>query len=369
MNKISVKIEAQDGDARATTITSPRGELTTPRFMPVGTRSSIKTIDTDDIERLEPQILLGNTYHLMERPGSELIAKLGGLHEFMDWSGHILTDSGGYQVFSLSPKIGPDSVTFKSVYDGSYVEMSPEISMEVQQQLGADIAMAFDICSALPATPESLSADVDTTLRWAQRCLDAHNHATQALFGICQGGTNLELRARSAAATARLPFDGYAVGGLSVGESRPEMIPALRAAVAELPADKPRYFMGLGDPIGLVEAVRNGIDMFDCVLPTRLARHGTALTSAGRINLKNAKFATDDTPIDPDFEPLNGVDLTSRYSRAYIRHLLSVNEPTAGRIITLHNLSWLIDFVARMREAIFNGEFNEFTKETYAIFD
>ena len=294
---------------------------------------------------------------------------MGGLHGFMDWSGHILTDSGGYQVFSLSPKIGPDSVTFKSVYDGSYVEMSPEISMQVQQDLGADIAMAFDICSALPATPESLSSDVDTTLRWAQRCLDAHNHETQALFGICQGGTNLDLRAASAAATVELGFDGYAIGGLSVGESRPEMIPALRAAIAELPADKPRYFMGLGDPIGLVEAVRNGVDMFDCVLPTRLARHGTALTTGGRINLKNAKFANDDSPIDPDFKPLNGIDLASRYSRAYVRHLLSVGEPTAGRIITLHNLSWLIDFVARMREAIFAGSFAEFAEATYAVFD
>ena len=354
---------ASQGSARAGTITTPRGVIETPVFMPVGTRGAIKTIDTSDIEKLDASIILGNTYHLMERPGADLIADLGGLHKFMDWGGHMLTDSGGFQVFSLKPKISEEGVIFKSVYDGSLVEMTPESSMDIQQKLGADIAMVFDVCSALPATHDSLKADMEMTLRWAQRCKDSHTNKHQALFGICQGGVDLGLRTESAARTIEIGFDGYAIGGLSVGESRDEMVPALQAAVKELPLNKPRYFMGLGDPIGLLEAVTNGVDMFDCVLPTRLARHGTALTSQGRINLKNAKFANDDSSIDNSIS--NG--WSERYSKAYIRHLLVTNEPTAGRILTMHNLFWLKDFVSQIRNAVLKGELDNFRAEVYDI--
>lgn len=281
----------------------------------------------------------------------------------MDWGGHILTDSGGYQIFSLEPKITEEGATFRSVYDGAAVELTPERSVAVQQELGSDIAMVLDVCPALPASRDDLSAVVERTLRWAERSRDAHDRPDQSQFGIVQGGVEPDLRAHSARRTVEIGFDGYAVGGLSVGESREEMVPALAAATRELPADKPRYFMGLGDPIGLVEAVHNGIDMFDCVLPTRLARHGTALTSSGRINLRNRQFARDDQPIDPAFRH----PLSSRYPRAYLRHLLVTNEATAGRIITLHNLAWLADLVTRMRQAIVEGRFEAFRTEVWAV--
>jgi queuine tRNA-ribosyltransferase len=361
--KIAMTIDATCGRARAATMVTGRGEIQTPVFMPVGTRAAVKTLDTGDLERLGPPIVLGNTYHLMERPGAELIADMGGLHRFMGWDGHLLTDSGGYQIFSLEPKITEEGARFRSVYDGSYVDLSPERSVEVQQLLGADIAMVLDVCSALPAERHQLVDALELTLRWAERSKQAHTRADQAQFGIVQGGVDVDLRRRSADCTVEIGFDGYAVGGLSVGESRQNMVPALAAATERLPADRPRYFMGLGDPIGLVEAVHNGIDMFDCVLPTRLARHGTALSSEGRLNLRNLVFATDDGPIDPGFQH----PLSARYSRAYIRHLLVTNEPTAGRIITLHNLAWLADLTARMREAIKADAFEEFRSGVWAV--
>jgi queuine tRNA-ribosyltransferase len=340
-----------------------RGEIATPVFMPVGTRGAVKMLDTDDLDRLACPIVLGNTYHLMERPGADLIERRGGLHRFLDWSGHLLTDSGGYQIFSLEPRITEEGARFRSVYDGSYVDLSPERSVQVQEQLGADIAMVLDVCAALPATRDTLSDALERTIRWAERSKAAHTRTDQAQFGIVQGGTEVDLRAESAKRTVEIGFDGYAVGGLSVGEHRNAMIPALAAATAHLPADKPRYFMGLGDPIGLVEAVAHGIDMFDCVLPTRLARHGTALTGAGRLNLKNAKFAEDDSPIDPDFRH----PLSARYSRAYLRHLLVTGQPTGGRILSLHNLAWLADLTGRMRSAIVHGSFAELRAEIWAI--
>lgn len=330
-------------------------------FMPVGTRGAVKTLDTGDLERLGPPIVLGNTYHLMERPGADLIERHGGLHRFMDWSGHLLTDSGGYQVFSLEPKITEDGATFKSVYDGSAVHLTPERSVRVQEQLGADIAMVLDVCPPLPSPVKVQLDALERTLRWAERSKQAHTRPDQAQFGIVQGGIDVEMRAHSAEETVAIGFDGYAIGGLSVGESRDQMVPALDAATVHLPADKPRYFMGLGDPIGLVEAVAHGIDMFDCVLPTRLARHGTALTSEGRLNLKNARFADDGGPIDPGFDH----PLSSRYSRAYVRHLLNTNEPTAGRIITLHNLAWLAELTSRMRSAIVDGTFEQLRREIW----
>ena len=361
--KIEIDIEATDGDARAGLMTTPRGVIETPVFMPVGTRAAVKTLDTGDLDTLGPPIVLANTYHLMERPGSELIAEMGGLHKFMDWGGHILTDSGGYQVFSLQPKITEDGARFKSVYDGSAVDLSPEKAVRIQAELGSDIAMVLDVCAALPAEHQALREAMELTLRWAQRSRDAHDHPTQAQFGIVQGGTEVDLRSESARRTVEIGFDGYAIGGLSVGESRQAMVPALKAATAELPTNQPRYFMGLGDPIGLMEAIAAGVDMFDCVLPTRLARHGSALTSQGKLNLRNLKFARDDQPIDPLFDhPLSG-----RYSRSYIRHLLTTNESTAGRIITLHNLAWLADLVSRGRAAIIDGQFAAFKSEVESV--
>jgi len=359
---LSIEIEATDGAARAGRITTGRGSFPTPVFMPVGTRAAVKTLDTNDLDALAPPIVLGNTYHLMERPGSELIAEMGGLHGFMSWGGHVLTDSGGYQIFSLKPKITEAGATFRSVYDGSIVELSPERSVKVQQELGSDIAMVLDVCPALPAERDQLADVVERTLRWAERSRAAHDRVDQAQFGIVQGGVETDLRADSARRTTEIGFDGYAIGGLSVGESREVMVPALAAATTELPADRPRYFMGLGDPIGLVEAVNNGVDMFDCVLPTRLARHGTALTSAGKLNLRNLRFARDDSPIDPEFRH----PLSERFSRAYLRHLLVTNEQTAGRIITLHNLAWLANLVTEMRVAIVEGRFAQFRRELIA---
>jgi queuine tRNA-ribosyltransferase len=360
---LAITIQATDAQARAGTITTSRGSFPTPVFMPVGTRGAVKLLDTADLDALAPPIVLGNTYHLMLRPGSELIASQGGLHRFMDWGGHLLTDSGGYQIFSLSPKIDESGARFRSIYDGALVELTPERSVEIQQELGSDIAMVLDVCPALPAPRAELASVVERTLRWAERCKAAHTRPDQAQFGIVQGGVDPELRIHSARATVDLGFDGYAVGGLSVGEPRHEMVPALAAATSVLPADRPRYFMGLGDPVGLVEAVHNGIDMFDCVLPTRLARHGTALTSEGRLNLRNLRFARDDGPIDPAFRhPLSG-----RYSRAYIRHLLLAGEPSAGRIITLHNLAWLADLVGQMRQAIVDGSFDELRRRIWSV--
>ncbi len=360
---LSLSIDATDGPARAGRMITARGQIETPVFMPVGTRGAVKMLDTNDLDQLGPPIVLGNTYHLMERPGADLIERRGGLHAFLNWSGHLLTDSGGYQIFSLEPKITEEGARFRSVYDGASVDLSPERSVFVQEQLGADIAMVLDVCAPLPSSHDALRDALERTIRWAERSKAAHQRADQAQFGIVQGGTEVDLRAESALRTVEIGFDGYAVGGLSVGESRDEMIPALAAATTHLPVDKPRYFMGLGDPIGLVEAVAHGIDMFDCVLPTRLARHGTALTSVGRLNLKNLKFAEDDGPIDPDFQH----PLSARYSRAYIRHLLVTGEPTAGRIISLHNLAWLADLTRRMRAAIVAGTFQQLRAEIWSV--
>ncbi|MFV0525704.1 MAG: tRNA guanosine(34) transglycosylase Tgt [Acidimicrobiales bacterium] len=359
---LTVTIEATDGSARAGRITTPRGEIPTPVFMPVGTRGAVKLLDTGDLDALAPPVVLANTYHLLERPGADLIAELGGLHRFMGWDGHLLTDSGGYQVFSVGPKVTEDGARFRSVYDGSLVDLSPERAMAVQEDLGADIAMVLDVCTGLPAPRDTVRDDLERTLRWAQRSKAAHSRADQALFGIVQGGVEVDLRVESAERTVEIGFDGYAVGGLSVGEARSAMIPAMRAATGVLPVDQPRYVMGLGDPVGLVEGVAAGVDMFDCVLPTRLARHGSALTGEGRRNLRNLKFARDDGPIDPGFSH----PLTERYSRAYLRHLLVTGEPTAGRIISLHNLAWLADLMTRARNAVIEGTLDRLRDEVWA---
>ena len=365
---MDIEIEATDGGARAGTVRTDRGAFPTPQFMPVGTRGAVRTLDTADLERLGARVVLGNTYHLMLRPGADVVDEIGGLHRFADWGGHLLTDSGGFQIFSLEPRVDEEGATFASTYDGSSHRLTPESAVDIQARLGADIQMALDVCPGLPAPDDVVRAAAERTHRWAERARAAflaapRRPAHQVQFGIVQGGIDPALRAASAAAITGIGFDGYAVGGLSVGETRAEMVPALAAATAGLPSDRPRYLMGVGDPAGIVEGVANGVDLFDCVLPTRLARHGTVLTSAGRLNLRNARYARDDGPLDEAWEG----PLTQRYSRAYVRHLLQVHEMTAMRILTLHNLSWLFDLVARMRAAIVAGRFATFRGEVLDV--
>ena len=349
--RAAMSVHARDGLARAGTVTTHRGSFRTPCFMPVGTRAAVRTLSSADLEDLGAELMLSNTYHLMLRPGAETVAKLGGIHGFAAWPGHVLTDSGGYQVFSLAPKVDDDGATFRSTYDGSIHRLDPERAIAVQELLGSDIAMVLDVCPPLPSPPGALRLAVDRTAAWAARARAARRHPTQALFGIVQGGVDEALRGESARRTVEIGFDGYAVGGLSVGESRDEMLPALAAALAELPDDRPRYLMGVGDPVGMVEAVALGVDMFDCVLPTRLARHGTVLTAAGRFQIRNAANATSDEPLDPEC----GCAVCARWSRGYLRHLIQVAEPTAPRLLTLHNLSWTFSLVERIREAIRAG--------------
>jgi queuine tRNA-ribosyltransferase len=360
---LSLEVTARDGAARTTVVTTARGSFPTPCFMPVGTRGAVKHLTSGDLEALGANFVLCNTYHLMLRPGADVVAGLGGLHRFMDWSGHVLTDSGGYQVFSLTPKVDDDGAVFRSTYDGSTHRLTPEGAVAVQEALGADIQMVLDVCAPLPSPPEVLRLAVDRTAAWAARAKAAHRHPTQALFGIVQGGTDTALRVESARRTLEIDFDGYGIGGLSVGEEREEMLPALAAALAELPDGAPRYLMGVGDPSALVEAVGLGIDLFDCVLPTRHARHGTLLTGAGRLNLRNARFATDPEPPDPGCP----CSTCGRWSRGYLRHLLLTGEPTAARLLTVHNMAWILGLVDRMRAAIGAGTFEVLRREILAV--
>ncbi len=324
--------------------------------MPVGTRAAVKHLTADDLRDLGVQVVLANTYHLMLRPGADAIASLGGLHRFMGFDGHVLTDSGGFQVFSLSPQVDDDGVTFRSVYDGSTHRLTPERAVEVQEALGADIQMVLDVCPPLPSPPDVVRLAMERTAQWAARAAAAHRREGQALFGIVQGGVDTALRKESARRAAEIGFAGYGIGGLSVGETRAEMLPALAAATDELPTDRLRYLMGVGDPVSLVEAVGLGVDLFDCVLPSRLGRHGTVLTDGGRINLRNARFALDDSPVDES----SPSPVSARYSRGYVRHLLATDEPTGRRLLTIHNIGWLLRFVERMRISIEHGAFEAF---------
>lgn len=353
--RLRFDVLATDGRARAGVVTTPRGTFRTPVFMPVGTRGIVRALGPDDVERLGAEIILANTYHLMLRPTADLVAEMGGLHAFSDWHGHLLTDSGGYQVFSLSPKVDDEGARFRSVYDGSWHHLSPEGAIAIQEQLGADIAMVLDVCSELPSTPATIRSAHERTIRWARRCAAARSREDQCLFGIVQGGLDADLRVESAQQLVDIGFDGYAVGGLSVGETRDEMLPAMEAATAHLPGDRPRYLMGVGDPISLVEGVARGIDMFDCVLPTRLARHGTVLTSLGRIQIRNARFSRDSEALDPACRCMT----CTRFSRAYLRHLVVVQEPSAARLLTIHNLTYLLDLMRSARAAIVEGRFDE----------
>ena len=323
--------------------------------MPVGTKGTVKGLTPGDLSSSGVGVVLGNTYHLYLRPGVDLVRKAGGLHEFTGWKGAMLTDSGGYQVFSLAHrrKISERGVEFASVYDGSSHFFTPELTTQVQEDLGADIAMVLDECPPTNASREYHTTSLRRTARWARRCKEAHSREDQALFGIVQGGLYPDLRKESLQRTLELDFPGYAVGGLSVGESREEMLEMLALVAPELPADKPRYFMGIGDPVGILQLVALGVDMFDCVLPTRLARHGAALTSDGRINLKNASYRRDLGPLDPECS----CETCTGYSRAYLAHLVRENELLAHRLVTLHNVFFTARLCRQARAAIQEGRY------------
>lgn len=347
---------ATSGSARRGRLHTPHGSVETPAFMPVGTRAGVKAVDADDLEALGAQMMLSNTYHLMLRPGAKLIADLGGLHSFAGWSRPTLTDSGGFQVFSLGPRVTEEGVAFQSTYDGERVFLTPEDAVRVQEQLGADIAMQLDVLVGLPAPRADLEAAMERTLRWGERALRARTRDDQALFGIVQGGVDAELRARSAAATAGAGFPGFAIGGLSVGESAPERDRAIDATVAELPEEKIRYVMGLGDTEGVLGAIARGCDLFDCVWPTRLARHGKVLSASGDFSIKRAEFASDPRPLE------QGCDCATcvRYSRAYLRHLKVTGELSALRLLSIHNLRYTIRLMADVRSAIEADAFEAF---------
>lgn len=347
--------------ARAGKLSTRRGEIPTPVFMPVGTQGSVKAVSPDELRELGARIILGNTYHLHVRPGEELIKEFGGLHRFMGWDRSILTDSGGFQVFSLAKlrKITEEGARFQNHLDGSPTFLSPERSMEIQRDLGADIVMLFDECPPHPCSREDASESLGRTLRWAQRCRDwwdAQPEPHPLLFGIVQGSAFPDLRQHSAEELCRIGFDGYAIGGVSVGEPEEEMMRAVESAEPFLPVDHPRYAMGLGTPPQLIEMIARGVDMFDCVLPTRLARNGTAFTAKGTLNLKNAAFARDQGPIEDGC----ACPACTQFTRGYLRHLVKAEEILALRMISLHNLHFYIHLVSKARDCILDGTFPEF---------
>jgi queuine tRNA-ribosyltransferase len=357
------ELVANDGEARAGVLRTAHGELRTPAFMPVGTKATVKMLDPEELRALGAEIVLGNTYHLHFRPGEDVIGDLGGLHAFMAWDRPILTDSGGYQVFSLRDTIvtvDDEGVTFRSVYDGNTERFTPESVAAIQARLGSDIAMCLDVCAPAGGARDDLAEAVRLTTLWAGRQRRAPRAPGQLLFGIAQGATDPELRRRSIDEIVALDFDGHALGGLSVGEARDPMFETVADAAPLLPADKPRYFMGIGDPEGILEVIERGVDMFDCVLPTRMGRTGTALTSVGRINLKNARFARDGRPLDERCD----CSACSRFTRAYIRHLVNQQELLGLRLLTLHNLRFLLNLTAGARAAIEAGKLSSFKAET-----
>jgi queuine tRNA-ribosyltransferase len=360
---MSFTVEATDGEARAGVLRTGHGEVPTPAFMPVGTKATVKIVDPQELRDVGAAIVLGNTYHLHFRPGEDVIADVGGLHRFMGWDGPILTDSGGFQVFSLRDTIvatDDEGVTFRSVYDGSAARFTPELAAEIQAKLGSDIAMCLDVCAPAGSSPAELAEAVRLTTVWAERQHRAERGDGQLLFGIAQGSTDPDLRRRSIEEIAALDFDGYALGGLLVGEERDPMFETVASSAPTLPADRPRYFMGIGDPAGILGVIERGVDMFDCVLPTRMGRTGTALTSTGRLNLKNARFARDPGPLDERCD----CTVCTRFSRAYIRHLVNQQELLGLRLLTLHNLRFLLRLTAGARDAIRRGNLSSFTAQT-----
>lgn len=365
-SNFSYDLIAQDGRARTGVFHTPHGDIPTPIFAPVGTQATVKSLTQRHLHELDAKMILANTYHLYLRPGDELIAEMGGLHQFMAWDRPILTDSGGFQVFSLSDmrKVDEDGVTFKSHLDGSTHRFTPEKSIAIQENLGSDIIMAFDEC-ADPYNRDYIEAAMQRTHRWLERCKAAQTRDDQALFGIVQGGIYPELREQSAEFVRSLDLPGNAIGGLSVGETKDEMHAMLEVVDLILPQDKPRYLMGVGTPQDLVEGVRRGVDIFDCVLPTRLARHSAAMTDSGRMNMMNAKFARDERPISENCDCYT----CQNHSRAYIRHLLKTNEMLAGTLLSIHNIHTLLSLVRQMRQAISDGQFDKFASQYLANFD
>jgi queuine tRNA-ribosyltransferase len=380
-DRLSFNVGAQEGHARSGVLATRRGEIETPVFMPVGTAGSVKGIRFEELEGpgLEARIILGNTYHLWLRPGIDTIKACGGLHNFIGWDRAMLTDSGGFQVWSLTEirKVTEEGTEFRSHVDGALKFLSPEISMEVQAVLNAEIAMAFDECPPGQIDHEPARQSLELTLRWAKRSKEAHEKLNvgmdagdpqagmpalpgkQALFGIIQGGAHLDLRRESLERTVEIGFDGYAIGGLSVGEEKPVMLDIIEDIAPRMPADKPRYLMGVGTPEDLIESVARGVDMFDCVLPTRNGRNGQAFTSRGKLNIKNARFATDTRPLDE--QCLCAV--CHRHSRAFIRHLYLAGEMLASMLLTHHNLAFFLDTMRRVRQAIRSGQFAKFRRE------
>jgi len=365
MSRFSFTIAATDGKARTGQIDTPRGEIRTPAFMPVGTAATVKAMLPENVRTTGADILLGNTYHLMLRPGAERVANLGGLHKFMNWDRPILTDSGGFQVMSLADlrKMSEEGVRFKSHIDGSEHFLSPERSMEIQKLLGSDIVMCFDECPALPADRPAIEKSMELSMRWALRSREAFgDRPGHALFGIQQGGLEQDLRARSAKALTAIGFDGYAVGGLAVGEGQEAMFGCLDYAPDQLPADKPRYLMGVGKPDDIVGAVQRGIDMFDCVLPSRSGRTGQAQTRFGQVNIRNARHADDPRPLDPECT----CPACSNYSRAYLHHVNKAQEIIASMLLTWHNLHYYQELMQGLRDAISAGNLDDFVAAFHA---
>ena len=348
-------------NARYGNLKTNHGTFETPMFMPVGTLANVKTLTPEEIKDMECAVILSNTYHLWLRPGEDVVAHAGGLHKFMNYDGPILTDSGGFQVFSLAKKkdIVEEGVKFKSHIDGKNLFLTPELSIEIQNKLDSDIAMSFDECIAYPASYEYAKASTERTIRWAKRGLDAHKNENQSLFGIVQGGEYEDLRRFSALETVKLGFDGYSIGGTSVGEDKVTMYNMIDYAVKYLPEDKPRYLMGVGDPIDIIEGVIRGIDMFDCVLPTRIARHGNAFTKNGKINIRNLKYKEDFTSIEDDCDCYT----CKNYTKAYIRHLIVSDEMLGGRLLSIHNIRFLVRLTENLREAIKNDTLLEYKEE------
>jgi queuine tRNA-ribosyltransferase len=353
---VTFRVIATHGPSRAGVLATTHGDVPTPAFMPVGTKATVKTLHPDELRELGASIVLSNTYHLHFRPGEDVIAEVGGLHAFMGWDGPLLTDSGGFQVFSLRDTllgVDDDAVTFRSVYDGEAARLTPESAAAIQGALGSDVAMCLDVVLPPGASRAELEQAVRRTTEWARRQRNAPRAPGQLRFGIAQGGVDPELRQRSLEEIAELDFDGNAIGGLAIGESREQMFETTAWAADLLPPDKPRYFMGIGDPEGVLEVIARGVDMFDCVLPTRTARTGSALTWEGRLNLRNARFARDPRPLDETC----ACPACERFSRAYIRHLVNQQELLGLRLLSLHNLRFLIDLTAGARAAIERGEF------------
>ncbi|MET4561840.1 tRNA guanosine(34) transglycosylase Tgt [Lysinibacillus parviboronicapiens] len=350
--------------ARLGIVHTPHGSFETPAFMPVGTQATVKTMSPEELKEMNAGIILSNTYHLWLRPGNDIVKEAGGLHKFMNWDRPILTDSGGFQVFSLSQfrKIEEEGVHFRNHLNGDKLFLSPEKAMEIQNDLGSDIMMAFDECPPFPATHEYMLKSVDRTTRWAKRCKDAHARPEeQGLFGIIQGGEYEDLRRRSAEALVELDFPGYAIGGLSVGEPKDIMNKVLEFTTPLMPDNKPRYLMGVGSPDSLIDGAIRGIDMFDCVLPTRIARNGTLMTSEGRLVVKNAKYARDFGPIDPNCDCYT----CKNYSRAYVRHLIRTEETFGIRLTSYHNLHFLLKLMEQVREAIREDRLGDFREEFF----